>query len=337
MAKSTTAQKPRIAKSAAPPQRKLISICVPVYNEAENITRLMERLRALAEQNSTYDFEFLFTDNASEDATYDLLKAEAQKDSRIRVMRFSRNFGFQRSILTNFLNARGDAAIQIDADLQDPPEMIAEFLRHWEKGYKVVYGVRKRRPEGRLLETARKAYYRLVDRLSEVDVPPDAGDFRLIDRVIIGHMPDLKDRAPYIRGYIASLGYPQIGIPYERSARLAGTSKFKLPALIKLAIDGVCSQSTLPLHYITMLGFLVCAVAFAATLLYLTIFLISPSTIPEGFTTLALLMFFSIGLNALFIGVIGEYVGRIFDTVRGHPMTIVEKRIENAVESRTLE
>ncbi len=332
MAKSPAAKQPR---KLAP--RKLITISVPVYNEAENIARLLARLRTLAEANSAYDFEFLFTDNASEDTTYDLLKAEAERDRRIRVMRFSRNFGFQRSILTNFLNAKGDAAIQIDADLQDPPELITEFLRQWEKGYKVVYGVRKRRPEGRLLAMARKGYYRLIDRLSEVDVPPDAGDFRLIDRVIIGHMPDLKDRAPYLRGYIASLGYPQIGIPYDRSARQAGASKFRLPALIKLAIDGVCSQSTLPLHYITMLGFLVCAVSFAATLLYLAIFLVNPGAIPEGFTTLALLMFFSIGLNALFIGVIGEYVGRIFDTVRGHPMTIVEKRIEDTVERGTLE
>jgi polyisoprenyl-phosphate glycosyltransferase len=329
--------KPTGKAKPEPARRKLITISVPVYNEADNITRLLAKLRELAAANPIYDFEFLFSDNASEDKTYELLKQEAQNDKRIRVIRFSRNFGFQRSILTNFLNARGDAAIQIDADLQDPPELISEFLRHWEKGYKVVYGIRKRRPESWLLEMTRKTYYRLIDRLSEVDVPPDAGDFRLIDRVIIAHMPELKDRAPYLRGYIASLGYPQIGIAYDRSARQAGSSKFRLPALIKLAIDGVCSQSTLPLHYITMLGFLICAIAFASTILYLSIFLINPSAIPEGFTTLALLMFFSIGLNALFIGVIGEYVGRIFDNVRGHPMTIVEKRIEDAVEHRNLE
>lgn len=314
--------------------RRVITISIPVYNEAENVEVLLERLRALAAVNPRYDFEFLFTDNASEDETYARLKIEASSDARIRVLRFSRNFGFQRSILTNFLNARGDAAIQIDADMQDPPELISEFIARWEKGYKVVYGVRRRRPEAWWLEMSRKLYYRMVNRLSEVDVPPDAGDFRLIDRTIIHHLADIKDRAPYLRGYIAGLGYPQIGIPYDRDARKAGQSKFGLPKLIKLAIDGICSQSTSPLHYITLAGFTISGLSVFATIAYLILWLFAPSATPQGFMTLALLALFSIGLNALFIGIIGEYVGRIFDSVRGHPMTIIEARIENTGEEK---
>jgi dolichol-phosphate mannosyltransferase len=185
--------------------KQLITISVPVLNEADNIKPLMERLRALANAHCRYDFEFLFTDNASADATFERLAEEARDDSRVRVLRFTRNFGFQASILTNYLNARGDAAIQIDADLQDPPELVGEFLTAWEQGYKVVYGIRKSRPENAILRIARKVFYRGLKRLSSVDLPVDAGDFRLIDRVVIEDLRLVRDDAPYIRGIIAHL------------------------------------------------------------------------------------------------------------------------------------
>ena len=160
-------------------RRKLITISVPVYNEEDNIVSLMKRLRAFSVSQPEYDFEFMFTDNASQDATYERLAEETKVDPRVRVVRFSRNFGYQRSILTNFLLARGDAAVQVDADLQDPPEMIAQFIHFWEQGYKVVYGVRRRREEARLMEAVRKLYYRFIRSISEVNLPKDAGDFRL--------------------------------------------------------------------------------------------------------------------------------------------------------------
>ena len=185
-------------------RRRLISISVPVYNEAENILELLSRLRAVAaDRAGRYDFEFLFTDDASSDATYDLLLREAKGDHRIRVLRLSRNFGFQRNVLINFLSARGDAAIEIDADLQDPPELISDFLSLWERGYKVVYGVRAGRDEGVLMQGLRKLAYRLINRLSEVAIPNDSGDFRLVDRLIIEHLRTLRDSNPYLRGYIA--------------------------------------------------------------------------------------------------------------------------------------
>jgi glycosyltransferase involved in cell wall biosynthesis len=308
--------------------RKLITISVPVLNEEGNIDRLVDRLHVVAKQNAEYDFEFVFTDNASTDGTFAKLAEKAVVDRRIRVLRLSRNFGFQRSILTNLLNARGAAAIQIDADLQDPPELVADFLAKWETGYKVVYGVRRQRPEYWVLRLARKAHYRMIRALSEVEVPLDAGDFRLVDRIIIEHLRTYVDQTLYLRGIIASLGYPQIGIPYDRTARAAGRSKFNFVKLIALSFDGICSQSTKPLHYITVFGFLTSIVVAIMVLMYLLIFFFSSYDLPPGFTTLALLMLTSIGINAAFVGLIGEYVGRIYNNVRGGPITVIVDRIE---------
>ncbi|MEQ9244454.1 MAG: glycosyltransferase family 2 protein, partial [Nitratireductor sp.] len=179
-------------------QRKLITISVPVYNEEENIPALHAALSELAERENGYDFEFLFTDNASTDRTFELLCERAREDDRIRVLRFSRNFGFQKSILTNYLNANGAAAVQIDADLQDPPRVISDFLRLWEQGYKVVYGIRRRRQENPVLNLSRRAFYAVITNLSQTPVPRDAGDFRLIDRVIIENLRGIDEQTPYL-------------------------------------------------------------------------------------------------------------------------------------------
>jgi polyisoprenyl-phosphate glycosyltransferase len=321
---ATTAQKERWP---------LITICVPVLNEEGNLDRLIQRLRDIAEQNAGYEFEFLFTDNASTDGTFAKLAEWVKQEPRVRALRFSRNFGFQRSILTNLFNARGAAAIQIDADLQDPPELITAFLAQWRKGYKVVYGIRQRRQENFFLSTARKLHYRLINLLSENEVPLDSGDFRLVDRVIIDLLREYNDRTPYVRGMIASLGYPQIGIAYDRSARTVGSSKFSFWRLLALSIDGVCSQSTKPLQFITVFGFSLSVITLILVLFYLCIYLLGSDTEPRGFTTLVLLVLISIGINAAFVGVLGEYIGRIFNVVRGGQLAIVVDRIEGAPAS----
>lgn len=317
-----------VKKIAPERDRKLITITVPVLNEEANIPRLLSRLRALADSEPKYDFEFSFTDNASDDRTFELLAEAAHHDPRIRVLRFSRNFGFQISILMNYLNAKGDAAVQVDADLQDPPELISEFLRNWEDGYKVVYGVRKRLPEFFLKRWSRKFFYRLVRNLSETNVPLDAGDFRLIDRAIIEELRSVKEQTPYLRGVIANMGYAQKGIPYDRSKREAGESKFKLGHLISLALDGITSQSTKPLRYVTFFGMVICVISMLAVVGYALIYLTAGDQLPSGFTTLTLIGLTSLGLNALFIGLLGEYIGRIFNNTRGLPLALVESRIE---------
>jgi dolichol-phosphate mannosyltransferase len=250
-------------------------------------------------------------------------------------VRFSRNFGYQRSILTNFLLARGDAAVQVDADLQDPPELISQFLRHWEQGYQVVYGIRRRREEPKLFEACRKLYYRIIRSISEVDLPNDAGDFRLIDRSIIEHLRTIQDKAPYLRGLIAAFGHRQIGIAYDRAQRVAGTTKFNFLRLVRLAIDGIVSQSTAPLHYITLFGFAVSSLSGIATVAYLIYWALNWRTIAPGFTTLVLLQLVTIGLNAAFLGVLGEYVARVTENVRGHPFVVIDRTIDGGVEVGT--
>jgi dolichol-phosphate mannosyltransferase len=308
--------------------KRLVTISVPVLNEADNIEPLMERLRGVAAAHQHYDFEFLFTDNASTDATFERLAEQARADNRVRVVRFTRNFGFQLSILTNYLNARGDAAIQIDADLQDPPELLGEFLAAWEQGYKVVYGIRRSRPENPALRAARKLFYRGLAKLSTVELPVDAGDFRLIDRAVIEDLRKVEDEAPYIRGVIAHLGYRQIGIPYDRAVRRLGKSKFRVLSLIRLAVDGVCGQSTKPLELITLLGTTLSILSLLGALFYFAWFLFIVREPPRGFTTLVILVLLSTGIQTAFIGLLGEYIGRIFKNTRRLPAPIIERRIE---------
>jgi glycosyltransferase involved in cell wall biosynthesis len=309
--------------------RTLITISIPVYNEADNIDRLYAALHELSEAEANYDFEFLFTDNASKDDTFQRLEELAKRDPRIRILRLSRNFGFQKSILTNFLNARGAAAAQIDADLQDPPSLISEFLREWEKGYKVVYGVRRHRRESWLMRASRSGYYRLVSWLSHTELPRNAGDFRLIDRMIIEHMRLIHEQTPYLRGLIAGFGYPQKGIVYDRDARKAGVSKFRLFNLIELGIDGITAQSTRPLRLITMFGFLISILSILGALGYFLAYIVFGSGNTSGFTTIILVLLFMLGLNALFLGLIGEYVGRVFNNTRGLPISIIEAAVDH--------
>jgi dolichol-phosphate mannosyltransferase len=312
--------------------RRLISICVPVYNEAENIRPLYDRLApVLAGLAGRYDFEILFTDNHSEDQTFERLAELALADTRVRVIRFSRNFGFQRSVLANYAQARGAAAIQIDCDLQDPPELFAEFIARWEAGYQVVYGIRKMRPhEGWPLRAGRRLFYRLIDRLSEDNLPHDAGDFRLVDRRVLDHLRAIRDQQPYVRGLIAAMGFRQIGIPYDRAPRARGRSKFKLRHLIGLAFDGILHHSTVPLQIATLVGLGMFALTFLGIVYYLGARLLFGGDWPQGWTTLAILVLFSIGLNALLLGILGAYIGRIFKNVKTLPLVIVEDVIDHA-------
>ncbi|NQV83532.1 MAG: glycosyltransferase family 2 protein [Rhodospirillales bacterium] len=306
--------------------KKLISFVIPVFNEQENIEPFLDTLNAeTAGLSDRYDFEILFTDNHSTDDTFKMLNARAEKDKRIRVIRFSRNFGYQRSILTAYANARGDAAIQLDCDLQDPPSLVGEFLRLWEEGNAVVYGIRKTRKEGWLLHTARRAFYRLVDALADIDLPHHAGDFRLVDRKILDLITASQDRNPYLRGMIARCGFKQVGVPYDRESRQRGISKFSPGEYFSIAFDGIVSQSVIPLRLATYTGLIVAMVTFAAVLVYFLGHAMFGATWPPGFATQTMLILFGISVNALFLGIIGEYVARIYQQSVKGPVTIVEQ------------
>jgi glycosyltransferase involved in cell wall biosynthesis len=311
------------------PAKKLISIVVPVFNEQDNILPLYEALvPVLASLEDRYDFEIVFTDNHSTDNTFSILRRLAARDRRIRALRFSRNFGFQRSILTGYNHARGDAAIQMDCDLQDPPSIIPVFLQKWEEGYQVVYGERTTRKEPWLTSTSRKIFYRLIDMLSEHPLPLDAGDFRLIDRCVLNELKSLNDEQPYLRGTIATLGFNQIGIPYDRDERQRGESKFNLRQLFGLALDGILNHSVVPLRIATYLGLAVALATFGAVLFYVIGRIFFAQSWPPGFATLTVLILGSLSLNAMFLGIIGEYIGRIYRQMKKGPLTVIQEEID---------
>ena len=320
------------------PGKKLVSIVIPVFNEQDNIQPLHDALvPVLAGLEDRYDFEILFTDNHSTDQTFPILRGLAAKDRRVRALRFSRNFGFQRSILTGYIHARGDAAIQMDCDLQDPPTLILAFLEKWEQGYQVVYGERASRKESWRTSTARKLFYRLIDLLSEEPLPLDAGDFRLIDRCVLNELKSVNDDQPYLRGTIATLGFNQIGIPYDREERQRGESKFTLRQLLGLALDGILNHSIVPLRIATYLGLLIALFTFAAILFYTIGALFFARTWPPGFATVTVLLLASLSLNALFLGVIGEYVGRIYRHMKRGSLTVIEEEVDPASGQRPAE
>jgi polyisoprenyl-phosphate glycosyltransferase len=318
---------------------KLISIVVPVFNEEANVERLHEAVnRALAPIADRYEWEFIFTDNCSTDDTFSRIERIAKRDRRVRAYRLTRNFGFQRSILTGYRLARGNAAVQIDCDLQDPPELILEFLKHWEAGHKIVYGVRRSRKEPLHIEIARRIFYRFIARISSDDLPYDAGDFRLIDRCVLDLLHEYRDESPYLRGYIAALGYAQIGVSYDRAKREYGKSAFRLSSLVGLAVDGIVSHSVMPLRLASFLGLAFSVVAVLAIAVYLVLWVSSQEKWPPGFATLAILILTSFAMNAILLGVIGEYLARIYRQVKPGPLTIVERFIDQeAPRSREFE
>lgn len=309
----------------------LISIVVPVYNEEPNILPFHDRVsRVTAELGDRYRFEFVFTDNHSTDRTFEILSALVETDPRVRAYRFSRNFGFQRSILTGYMQCRGIAAVQLDVDLQDPPELITEFIRIWEEGADVVYGVRIQRQEGRGITAARSLFYRIIDLLSEEKLPVDAGDFRLISRRIIDLLCSYPDATPYLRGTIATLGFRQVGVPYKRSARERGESKFPFRKLLSLALDGILNHSTVPLRFGTYFGMVVSVLTLVMMVGYAVGRLVFGQAWPAGFTTLAALILISISINAMLLGIIGEYLGRMYRQQRAGPVSIIERSVDRS-------
>lgn len=307
--------------------KPLISISVPVLNEGQNIDALYARLDALATRmGDKCDLEFVFSDNHSDDDTWKRLTDLSSKDPRVRAIRFSKNYGFQRSILANYLHTRGDAVMQIDADLQDPPEMLQSFFALWQQGYHVVYGIRKKRPEGMLLNNFRRFGYWVIDKFSEHPIPRDVGDFRLIDRKVIEALSTIRTPNPYLRGMIASLGFNQTGIPYERNARVAGESKFNVNRLLSLGFTAVFNHSTVPLRAASFLGAAIIALSVLGSLYYVILRFIYPD-LPRGLASIHILVLFGIGLNSLLLGVIGEYLLRIYLVLRAEPIAIVEQSL----------
>lgn len=308
-------------------RKPLISLSIPVLNEQDNLDALYARLSALADRMAAQcDLEFVFSDNHSNDATWSKLAELARRDARVRAIRFSKNFGFQRSILANYMHTRGDAIMQIDADLQDPPELLEVFFKRWQEGYQVVYGVRKKRQEGMFINGFRKLGYWLIDIISDHSIPRDAGDFRLIDRRVAHALLQIKTASPYLRGMIAGLGFNQIGIDYERDARTAGESKFGVARLVRLGLTAVLNHSAVPLRLASMAGVLMLLFSCIGAIYYLVLRILHPD-LPRGLASIHILVLFGIGLQSLLLGIVGEYLLRIYLILRGEPVAIVESSV----------
>ncbi|MGJ9416921.1 glycosyltransferase family 2 protein [Massilia sp. CMS3.1] len=309
----------------------MISITVPVLNESGNMDALYTRLFALGEKmRDRCDLEFVFSDNHSDDNTWALLTELAAKDPRVKAIRFSKNVGFQRSILANYLHTRGDAVMQIDADLQDPPELLETFFEKWQQGYQVVYGIRRKRPESWLLRNFRRMGYWAIDKVSEHPIPRDVGDFRLVDRKVIDAVAKIRTSNPYLRGIIAGLGFNQTGVVYDRDARVAGESKFNVSRLIQLGLTAVFNHSVVPLRAASFLGLIILGISFIGALYYLVLRLFHPE-LPRGLASIHVLVLFGIGLNSFFLGIIGEYLLRIYLVVRADPIAIVQHSLNFSV------
>ena len=313
-------------KSSATNHAKLISVIIPVLNEEPNILPAYKAVSAIFDGLApTYGGEILFTDNHSTDGTFDEIQKLAEKDHRVRGLRFSRNVGYQKSIETGYFQSKGSAVIQLDCDLQDPPELILEFIRLWEKGYMVVYGVRQERAEGWFINTARKSFYRLVNALSDEALPLDAGDFRLVDRRLLDELQKMEDAQPYLRGAIANLGFDQIGVPFRRLPRTIGASKFSFLSYVKFAMNGILNHSIVPLRIATYFGLCISFVTFLSALGYLAGRLFFGKDWPAGFATIILLLLSSLSITAMFLGVIGEYIARIYRQIKKQWPVIVER------------
>jgi len=306
---------------------QLLSVVVPVFNEVDGIDAFYERAKAVCEGLSDLDHEILFVDDGSTDGSLEVLEGLSRSDPAVRVVKFSRNFGHQIAITAGVDHAEGDAVVVIDADLQDPPETIADFVEKWREGHDVVYGVRESRDgETRAKLWTATAFYRLLRRFTNVEIPVDVGDFRLMSRRSAQVLRGMREKDRFVRGLVSWMGFTQVGVPYRRDARHAGETKYPYRKMVKFAVDGITSFSSAPLKLASWLGYLASGLAF----LYLATVFVQKAmgaTI-QGWATIMVAVLFLGGVQLICIGIIGEYIGRIFNEIKPRPMYVVEEIFE---------
>lgn len=306
--------------------RPTLSLVLPIYNEEEVIPELHGRLQAFLAALGT-DAEVVFVNDGSKDKSFEQLRALAKKEPRYRVVSFSRNFGHQIAITAGMDYARGKAVVVMDADLQDPPEVVLEMVAKWREGYDVVYGKRRSR-EGETyfkLLTA-KWFYRVFAAMIPIEVPLDTGDFRLMSRKVVVTMRELRETHRFVRGMVSWVGFKQTALLYDRPARFAGETKYPLRKMLRFAIDGITSFSTLPLRFATYLGMIISAGSFLVAIWAAVSKLVYHSTV-AGWAALTVLVAFLAAVQLLMIGILGEYIGRIYEQVKGRPLYVVAEAL----------
>ena len=306
-------------------KKPVYSIVMPVFNEQENLPELHRRLTEVMKGvNETY--ELVFVDDGSRDQSREMIRQLNQTDPCCKLAGLSRNFGHQRAVSAGLALSNGQAVIVMDSDLQDAPEVIPDFITKWKEGYKVVYAIRRTRKEGFFKQLAYRTFYRILKATSDTDIPLDSGDFSLMDRRVVDLIKRLPEKTRFVRGLRAWVGFNQIGIPVDRDERFQGKPKYNLRQLMFLALSGLMSFSVLPLRFATALGVLVSTLSFLSIIVVIGIRIFTTWSLP-GFAATASILLFLGGVQLLTIGVLGEYIGKIFDEVKDRPLFILSETI----------
>ncbi len=304
------------------------SIIAPIYNEVESLPELYRRIRDVMD-SSGEPWELLLVDDGSTDGSTETIRELAQADGRVRPVIFARNFGHQVAITAGWDYARGEAVVIIDADLQDPPEVILQLAEKWREGYEVVYAVRaEREGETWFKKFTASLFYRLIRWITDVNIPVDAGDFRLMDRKVVDVLKQMKERHRFPRGMSAWVGFRQVGVEYRRSARLAGVTKYPFRKMLKLALNAITGFSYFPLQVATFFGFVSAGLAILAIPI-VAVLRLAGSHFFEGQTTTLISVLFLGGVQLISLGILGEYIGRLYDEAKGRPLYVVREAPED--------
>ena len=305
-----------------------ISIIIPIFNEDEVLNECYNRISNICKSLSTYEYEIIFVNDGSVDKTSQILELIASQDKYVKVVSFSRNFGHQCAVTAGLKYVTGNAIVIIDADMQDPPELIPEMLKYWEQGYEVIYGKRKKRNgESKFKLLTASMFYKTLNALSDVEIPKDTGDFRLVDRKVVDVVNSMPEHNKFLRGLFSYVGFKPYAFEYERKARFAGQTKYPLKKMLKLATDGIIGFSTKPLKLLGNLGLFSILVSFIILVYSILSFTFKWNNITPGWTSIMVSITFFAGIQLVSLWVMSEYIGRIYDEAKGRPQYIIDKTI----------
>lgn len=307
---------------------KKISIVVPMYNEAEVSKECYKRIKEVVYKLPEYDYEFIFINDGSQDKTLEILKTIARTDHKVKIISFSRNFGHQNAVSAGLKVVTGDVILIIDADLQDPPECLPDMLKLWKDGNQIIYGKRKsRKGESGFKLISAKMFYKTLNALSDVEIPKDTGDFRLVDRKVVDVMNELPEHNKFFRGLFSWVGFKQKAYEYERQKRFAGKTKYPLKKMLKLASDGIIGFSTKPLKLVGYIGMFSILISFLLLIYALLAYIFQFGNLTPGWASIMVAITFFAGVQLLSIWIMSEYISRIYDENKGRPEYIIDEKI----------
>ena len=307
---------------------KKISMVIPMYYEEEVANECYNKVSKILMSLENYDYEIIFINDGSKDRTLEILEEIAKKDEKVKIISFSRNFGHQAAVTAGLKEVSGDAIVIIDADLQDPPELIPDMLKLWEEGNEVIYGKRKtRKGESAFKLLTAKMFYKTLNALSDVEIPKDTGDFRLVDRKVVDVINSLPEHNKFLRGLFSWVGFKQKAYEYERQERFAGKTKYPLKKMLKLASDGIISFSNKPIKLVGALGIISIVISIILLVYAIISYIFKLNNLSAGWTSIMVAITFFAGVQLLSLWVISEYIGRIYDEAKGRPQYIIDKKI----------